>query len=444
MSSSRSTFTAALAPNFARNRNRISASNKSKVEPLPRLYEDQKKRFNEKLFLTTEEVAKQAVEVVTKINVYQEASNLDKDYEKKLLFSEALMYQGKNNCDYTYQDIIAQRQQKVEIGQCPYKFSCEPNDKRGKNWFLDTETTGNVVCAESDDFVLILNNQPPYPECYKNEYIPGIKNPSGGMSFAHLLVVPKKPTYNIASLDKNYVETIEKMKNEFQIFITGLKVDNFKTGTFNKSCGYEASQVRVKICLEIKRIIITTILSELYDDIKPPYSEIINKYLMSETISEVIERIPNKSLSAQISADKQNTISENIFKISNQFEFDSANFKNISPVHSFFFHLHPNHSQNQLHMHCIQNNLRTSGFLKHAEKNVPFDVAIEALKKIDPKSPTQSGGRVTKHIVRTADKAVIGCKNRVVYVGPRGGKYVKVKGEFVSVKKLKTKSNKTN
>lgn len=50
----------------------------------------------------------------------------------------------------------------------------------------------------------------------------------------------------------------------------------------------------------------------------------------------------------------------------------------------------------------------------------------------------QRGGKskVPRKMSKTKEKVKVGNAMRVVYQGPRGGKYVKVKGQFVSVKKL--------
>jgi hypothetical protein len=48
-----------------------------------------------------------------------------------------------------------------------------------------------------------------------------------------------------------------------------------------------------------------------------------------------------------------------------------------------------------------------------------------------------AGGKGPKKCKKTAQKVKVGNVARVVYEGPRGGKYVKVKGVMVSLKKLK-------
>lgn len=49
------------------------------------------------------------------------------------------------------------------------------------------------------------------------------------------------------------------------------------------------------------------------------------------------------------------------------------------------------------------------------------------------------GGVRKKAYKRSSKKVKVGKAERCVYVGPRGGEYVKVKGEFVSVKKASPK-----
>ena len=52
-------------------------------------------------------------------------------------------------------------------------------------------------------------------------------------------------------------------------------------------------------------------------------------------------------------------------------------------------------------------------------------------------TPQDGGARkAPKKLKKSSEKVKVGNVARVVYVGPRGGKYVKVKGQFVSVKKI--------
>jgi len=64
-----------------------------------------------------------------------------------------------------------------------------------------------------------------------------------------------------------------------------------------------------------------------------------------------------------------------------------------------------------------------------------ISLMLEALKNYSPsvsKSNVQAGGKK-----QTKERIVVNGKNRVIYIGKRGGKYIKQNGEFVSVKKIR-------
>jgi hypothetical protein len=61
-----------------------------------------------------------------------------------------------------------------------------------------------------------------------------------------------------------------------------------------------------------------------------------------------------------------------------EYEKDKQSFMNTSGSQMrFYFHIHPNHSVGHLHMHCIQNNLRTSYL--HEHKNAKYDDIVKVL-----------------------------------------------------------------
>jgi hypothetical protein len=56
--------------------------------------------------------------------------------------------------------------------------------------------------------------------------------------------------------------------------------------------------------------------------------------------------------------------------------------------------------------------------------------------KLKKKKPTiKKKKKVLKK--KTKERVMVSCKKRIVYLGIRGGKYVKIKGKFVSIKKAK-------
>lgn len=73
--------------------------------------------------------------------------------------------------------------------------------------------------------------------------------------------------------------------------------------------------------------------------------------------------------------------------------------------------------------------------------NIPD--ALRGLELYKPNSPkksptvvlggTKSKKSIEKRKTRTSEKVLVKGKERVVYVGPRGGKYIKSKGVFTSI-----------
>jgi hypothetical protein len=66
-----------------------------------------------------------------------------------------------------------------------------------------------------------------------------------------------------------------------------------------------------------------------------------------------------------------------------EYEKDKEAFMNTSGSQMrFYFHIHPTHSVGHLHMHCIQNNLRTSYL--HEHKNAKYEDIVKVLKEDVP------------------------------------------------------------
>lgn len=62
-----------------------------------------------------------------------------------------------------------------------------------------------------------------------------------------------------------------------------------------------------------------------------------------------------------------------------EYEKDKKAFINTSGGQMrFYFHIHPNHSVGHLHMHCVQNNLRTSYL--HEHKNAKYEDIVKVLQ----------------------------------------------------------------
>jgi Scavenger mRNA decapping enzyme C-term binding len=64
--------------------------------------------------------------------------------------------------------------------------------------------------------------------------------------------------------------------------------------------------------------------------------------------------------------------------LTDEYAKDKEAFKNTKGSQMrFYFHIHPNHSVGHLHMHCLQNNLRTSYL--HEHKNAKYDDIVKVL-----------------------------------------------------------------
>lgn len=65
---------------------------------------------------------------------------------------------------------------------------------------------------------------------------------------------------------------------------------------------------------------------------------------------------------------------------------------------------------------------------------------IQALSRDIAKALEQQGAgkkkKEGKKVKKTAERVKVGCQNKVVYEGPKGGKYIKQNGGFVSLKDL--------
>ena len=191
------------------------------------------------------------------------------------------------------------------------------------------------------DFILIVNAAMPYPEWYEADK----DRPSAGMSYVHLLAVPKKPLYNTVMLKKSDAPMLENMRS------TALEVLN-KTSIRNE----------------------------------------INTYIF-DTVNF------------------RGGVKKNITEAEmTKYRSDANNFLTAAPFTEdnieFAFHVHPDHSVPQLHLHCILkyvvnkdgatidmrtgNEANKSGYWAHAHKNRPLNEVLEYVNSL------QSGGKRNK------------------------------------------------
>lgn len=67
--------------------------------------------------------------------------------------------------------------------------------------------------------------------------------------------------------------------------------------------------------------------------------------------------------------------------------------------------------------------------------NAKASLAKEIYNKLV--KPTSGGKKLKTKKILTNDKILYKGKNRAVYLGPRGGQYIKMKGEFVNISTIK-------
>jgi hypothetical protein len=81
---------------------------------------------------------------------------------------------------------------------------------------------------------------------------------------------------------------------------------------------------------------------------------------------------------------------------------------------------------------CIERQMGLQG-------NVTYKNAENICKTMIPTNNkcTYNGGKKPSTMKRTSEKVKVGNAERCVYIGTRGGKYVKVSGKFVPLKQAK-------
>ena len=79
----------------------------------------------------------------------------------------------------------------------------------------------DLINGEGKDFMIILNTSMPYPNWYDNDK----DKKKAGMSFAHFLAIPRKPLFNTVTLKKEHASLLRRMK---ETLLEKLKDPNFK------------------------------------------------------------------------------------------------------------------------------------------------------------------------------------------------------------------------
>lgn len=273
----------------------------------------------------------------------------------KLNYDQAMKYQEGKDCQ--------------DIG-VPYKFSCGNNDDLLK---------GTIY--ENQYFMLLANVAMPFPEWYGDDP-ENIKK--AGMTFAHLLAVPKIPIYNAISLNK--VEEDEGKHVKLLLYMRTIVIDFLKV-----------KNNRQKVINTIFRKIICF--------------EPNNKPIVNEDELNQFNIAANKFLDQD----------------------------NIDTDLKFYFHIHPYQSINQLHMHCVGETLKSKAWEIHDHKNMPFDIVKNYLdpdnkiNNIDVSSILGGGKKYKK----SNEKIKINNTDKIIYLGQRGGKYIKLNNEYISLRKFK-------
>jgi hypothetical protein len=197
----------------------------------------------------------------------------------------------------------------------------------------------DLLRSQNKDCVLVVNAQMPFPEWFPAD------NSGAGMSYVHLLAVPRKPFYNIISGKKGDIPLLNSMKKAAIETINSLSARNIINTFILDTINFRNSKSFIDAAELTK------------------YRTYATKFLTADPIKE-------------------------------------------SDI-EFAFHMHPDQSVPQLHLHCIllkvshtnketnqtvDFDMRTgnesagTGYWKHAHKNFPLLNAIEALQ-------AQSGGK---------------------------------------------------
>lgn len=109
---------------------------------------------------------------------------------------------------------------------------------------------------------------------------------------------------------------------------------------------------------------------ELLEHMKTTVLDLMTKEDFKE---KCLEKLDEKMIPAlgEVSSSSPNLATE--------YDIDKESFRATGPDQMrFYFHVHPNHSVGHLHMHCLQNNLRTS--FHHEHKNCKYDDIVAVLK----------------------------------------------------------------
>lgn len=176
---------------------------------------------------------------------------------------------------------------------------------------------------ENDDFMIILNGADPYEALYPGE------EGRAGMSFMHLLVLPKwRHIYNAVSLVTNDIRKLKAM---------GVGAANFVADPENRKI------IAQRIETQMKR----------NKAFKPA---------MEEKLQADIEEFTSLN-HAYINMAAQ-----------------TERFGDKYPGLAFYLHVHPNHSVGYLHLHVIATGMRRNSTDTHDNKNTPLDVIMDVLK----------------------------------------------------------------
>jgi diadenosine tetraphosphate (Ap4A) HIT family hydrolase len=158
--------------------------------------------------------------------------------------------------------------------------------------------------------MIVLNGSDPYTAVY-----PPHEEGRAGMSFVHLLVLPKRHIYNAVSLQSTDIPLLHEMAEGVRTFV--------------------ADQAnRTAIATRIKAQIGRNAMFKGNPELEELLEADIEKYVADGDAPSNVE---------------------------------------------FYFHVHPNHSVGYLHMHAIAGNMRSNSTMSHDNKNTPMDVIIEAL-----------------------------------------------------------------
>ncbi|KAL0945583.1 hypothetical protein HGRIS_014742 [Hohenbuehelia grisea] len=210
-----------------------------------------------------------------------------------------------------------------------------------------------LVLSESPDSLIIRNDKSHDVRLYEPLYDPDSKDKttSAGMSYLHLLVIPRTKVYNAVSVDN--AECIREMIKHFERFwLEG-----------------DACDRAIKLVDQATEDRIRTLEEAMHDGKRPEGAT-------TEGLRDLCEAVRSSSVE----------FAQSLRKTSTAIRTDQKSFES-----TFFygFHAHPNASIGHLHMHVLpfDESLRRHSTRAHDWKTIPAQAIIDVIEQESRQTP---------------------------------------------------------